>query len=225
MTILDDGHNGPAYPPLSVSLAALNRAFRHAPAGTRAHVLIRFLTCPFLRVLRYLPPDAKTLLDVGGGHGVFSFLAVRNGIHRAIVAEPDLPKLFVTYRDPAVTFVGGYDDVIGGKFDVVAFMDVLYAIPQTEWDPILARAAERLKPGGTLLVKEQDPRARIKNAWNRAQEWFSMKVLRLTLARDFAYETPEAFTDRLKRHGFKEIEAHRVDFGYPHPHILYVARI
>ncbi|HVR40918.1 MAG TPA: methyltransferase domain-containing protein [Thermoanaerobaculia bacterium] len=203
------------------ALIVLHRAFRRSRISTRVHALIRFLTCPFLRVLRFMPRDTRTMLEIGAGHGVFSRLAAARGVARIVAVEPDLSKVANTNRD-SIAFVAGFDDVVRGTFDCIAIMDVLYAIPIAQWDGILARAAGRLRDGGVLLIKEQDPRARIKNAWNRAQEWLSMTLLRITYAETFNYEDPDAFVARLGRHGFK-VDVRRVDFLYPHPHIAYIA--
>jgi 2-polyprenyl-3-methyl-5-hydroxy-6-metoxy-1,4-benzoquinol methylase len=195
-------------------------AYRRRPPATRLHTLIRYLTCPFTRVLRAIPRGTNSLLEIGGGHGVFSRLAAARGVRRVVSIEPDLRKMG---RVDGVTSVAGYDEAIRGTFDVVAMMDVLYAIPIASWDALLTRIHERLAPGGTLLIKEQDPSS-IKNKWNRAQEWLSMKLLRITLANAFDYESRDAFTARLTRLGFRDVTSKRVDFGYPHPHVLYVAR-
>lgn len=181
---------------------------------------MRFLTCPFLRVVRHVPPGAR-LLDVGAGHGVFSALAADRGAH-VVAVEPDLRKVLAR-PIPGVQFVIGFDDVVRGTFDVVAINDVLYKLPLDQWDALLTRVVERLPSGGILLVKEQDPTARIKNGWNRWQESLATK-LRLTLGESFSYETPGDFTARLQRAGFGRVEAKRIDFGYPHAHMLYVAR-
>jgi hypothetical protein len=87
---------------------------------------------------------------------------------------------------------------------------------------MLVRCRERLAAGGTLIIKEQDPTARFKNGWNRAQELMA-SALRLTLGESFSYETPADFTARLRGLGFTNVRARRIDFGYPHPHVLYVA--
>jgi 2-polyprenyl-3-methyl-5-hydroxy-6-metoxy-1,4-benzoquinol methylase len=200
------------------ALIVLHRAFHTRDPRTRVHVLVRFLTCPFLRVVRRVPPGAR-VLDVGAGHGVFSALAADRGAH-VVAVEPDFRKVLPV---PGVQFVIGFDDVVRGTFDVVAINDVLYKVPIDQWDALLARALERLPPGGMLFVKEQDPSARIKNAWNRWQESIATK-LRLTLGESFSYETPADFTARLQRLGFRDVEARRIDFGYPHSHILYVAK-
>ncbi|HEY2324562.1 MAG TPA: class I SAM-dependent methyltransferase [Thermoanaerobaculia bacterium] len=202
------------------ALIVLHRAFHSRDIRTRVHVLVRFLTCPFLRVVRHVPPGAR-LLDVGAGHGVFSALAADRGAH-VVAVEPDLRKVLAR-PIPGVQFVIGFDDVVRGTFDVVAINDVLYKLPLDQWDALLTRVVERLPSGGILLVKEQDPTARIKNGWNRWQESLATK-LRLTLGESFSYETPGDFTARLQRAGFGRVEAKRIDFGYPHAHMLYVAR-
>jgi hypothetical protein len=104
----------------------------------------------------------------------------------------------------------------------VAIVDVLYKLPIAEWDALLARAAARVRTGGLLIVKEQDPTARVKNAWNRLQERLA-SALGLTLGESFSYEPPRAFAERLRRHGFDVEAPRRIDFGYPHPHVLFLA--
>ena len=164
-------------------------------------------------------PAGARVLDIGAGHGVFSVLAADGGA-RVVAVEPDVRKVGSV---PGVRFVAGYDEVVRGAFDVVAINDVLYKIPFEQWDALLARVVERLPAGGILLVKEHDPTARIKNNWNRWQESLATK-LGLTLGESFSYETPADFTARLKRAGFRDVEAKRIDSGYPHAHMLYVAR-
>jgi len=202
------------------ALRLLHRTYRSHPPDAQLHVLIRFLTCPFLRVTRAIPPGARSLLEIGAGHGVFARLAAAHGVARVVGVEPDTRKL---HPVEGVAMVAGFDDVVRGTFDVVALIDVLYAIPVSSWDGVLTRAYDRLAPGGTLLIKEQDP-ASIKNRWNRAQEWLSAKLLNVILAQAFDYEPREAFAARLTRLGFRDAASHRIDFGYPHPHVLWIAR-
>lgn len=170
-----------------------------------------------LRVLGALPAGSS-LLDIGAGHGLFPVLA-RNG-RRVVAVEPDARKV----RPIAcVEFVIGFDDVIAGTFDTISIIDVLYKIPIDQWDGLLLRCRARLAIGGMLIIKEQDPTARFKNGWNAIQERVAT-ALHLTLGESFTYESPAAFKARLERLGFVDFRSRRIDFGYPHPHVVYIAR-
>ena len=160
------------------------------------------------------------MLDIGAGHGVFSVLA-REARATPTAIDPDARKV---RRLAGIESVIGYDDCIRGKFDAVTIIDVLYKIPITQWDALLDRVRERLVPGGTLIIKEHDPTSRVKQAINRIQERLA-STGGLTLGQSFSYETPDHFMRRLESHGFAVALAKRIDSGYPHPHMLYVARL
>ena len=196
-------------------------AYRAAPLATRFHVLGRFLSCPFLRVLPHLPPGR--LLDLGAGHGLFARLALAAGASAALTIEPDLRKVCATPRDPRVIAVAGFADAVAGSFDAVSICDVLYRIPLERWDALLAAAHARLRPGGLLLLKEIDSTNRRKAAWNRLQER-GADLLGLTLGASFSYEPPAATIARLARLGFADCRALQIGRGYPHAHILYLAQ-
>lgn len=210
--------------PFVRALIVLHRTYSPLPAGARLHVLIRFLTCPFLRVVAAIPPGVRTLLEVGSGHALFSRLAVAAGVRRAVAVEPDIRKVTAVRPVDGISYVAGFDGCIRGEFDVVSLIDVLYLVPEDEWDALLLRLRARLAPGGTLLIKEMDPDARIKNGWNRLQETLSVRVLRITLGSAMRFERVPDLVARLERLGFTGVTAQRIDAGYPHPHVLYAAR-
>jgi len=171
-----------------------------------------------LRVLKVLPANGS-LLDIGAGHGLFGVLA--SGTRRVVAVEPDARKV----RPIAgIEFVIGFDDVITGTFDAISIIDVLYKIPLDQWDALLLRCRSRLRSGGILIIKEQDPTARIKNAWNAIQERFA-SAIGLTLGESFSYEAPSDFIARLQRLGFHDVKSKRIDFAYPHPHVVYTANV
>ncbi|MEO8219109.1 MAG: methyltransferase domain-containing protein [Acidobacteriota bacterium] len=201
------------------ALIVLHRTFASRPLRSRFHILVRFLTSPMLRVAAHVQPGV-TLLDIGAGHGLFAKLALERGARRVITVEPDVRK---TRPVAGVLVVAGYDPCITGMHDTITVIDVLYKIPIQEWDGLLERIVDRMKPGGLLLIKEQDPTDRWKNAWNRIQERMASKA-GLTLGESFSYEAPDVFVSRLERAGFGDVRIERIGSGYPHPHVLYVAR-
>jgi len=198
------------------ALIVLHRVFRKRAPRDRIHILLRFLTSPMLRVLNTLPPNGS-LLDIGAGHGLFAVLAQPR---RVVAVEPDARK---ARPIEGIDFVIGFDDTITGTFDAISIIDVLYKIPLDQWDALLLRCRSRLADGGILIIKEQDPTARFKNAWNAIQER-GASAFGLTLGESFTYEAPSDFVARLKRLGFEAVQSKRIDFGYPHPHLLYTAK-
>jgi SAM-dependent methyltransferase len=197
------------------ALIVLHRVFGKRAPRDRIHILLRFLTSPMLRVLKALPPNGS-LLDIGAGHGLFAALAQGR---RVVAVEPDARKVRPI---DGLDFVIGLDDVINGTFDAITIIDVLYKIRLDEWDALLLRCRSRLRAGGILIIKEQDPTARFKNGWNAIQERAATAV-GLTLGESFTYEAPPDFIARLTRLGFAAAHAKRIDFGYPHPHVLFTA--
>jgi 2-polyprenyl-3-methyl-5-hydroxy-6-metoxy-1,4-benzoquinol methylase len=203
------------------TLIDLDRRCRRLPIGRRLHVLGRFLTCPFLEIVEEIPCGTR-LLDIGAGHGLLAHLAAADGSRRVVALEPDLRKSLPSFRCPGVRFVAGFDQAIGGRFDVVTMIDVLYKVPVPEWDALFARVRDRLVPGGMFLLKELDPERRVKAAWNRAQEALA-SAAKLTLGRAFSYESREQLRCRIERAGFVHFRTRDLGGWYPHAHVLYSA--
>src|SRR5205823_1617708 len=74
------------------ALIVLHGAYRLRAPRVRLHVLIRFLTCPFLRVLAAVPAGGR-VLDLGAGHGLFARLVAARGAGWVVAVEPDLRKV------------------------------------------------------------------------------------------------------------------------------------
>ncbi|MCM2314112.1 MAG: class I SAM-dependent methyltransferase [Thermoanaerobaculia bacterium] len=205
------------------ALTVLHHSFSSRTPAARAHILGRFLTCPFLRTLRHVPEGGR-VLDLGAGHGTFARLAIEAGAASVVAVEPDLRKSLAPSVHPRVRFVAAFDDAVRGEFDLVSVFDVIYRIPRADWDPILERASARLSPGGVLLIKELDPENQLKFAWNRAQERLWDRFFGLTLGEAFNYETRAQIEERLLKAGLVDFRAESIDAGYPHSHVVYTAR-
>ena len=204
------------------ALVLLHRTFRRHPLAQRVHILGRFLTAPFLRTLDLVPVGAR-VLDVGAGHGLLARLLVEERASEVVAVDPDLRKILTAWNDPRVRFVAGFDPCIRGTFDAVTVYDVLYRLSPQDRDALIARMRDRLEPGGILVIKDLDPGARIKARWNRMQERVA-DFFHLTAGNYGENDSPEAMRGRLERAGFDEIEQRRIDNGYAHAHIVYVAR-
>jgi SAM-dependent methyltransferase len=116
-------------------------------------------------------------LDAGAGAGSFArWLVDRTGdvlavdIDVRLVEEIDAPGLEVRRHDLA------HDELPRGEFDFVHTRLVLIHVP--ERDAVLRRLADALRPGGVLLVEEDDidPLATTKGAYREAWD----AVLELT---------------------------------------------
>ncbi|HSP16877.1 MAG TPA: methyltransferase domain-containing protein [Thermoanaerobaculia bacterium] len=204
------------------ALALLHRTFRHHPPAQRAHILGRFLSAPFLRTLDLVPAGAR-VLDIGAGHGLLARLVAEERGREVVAVEPDLRKTLLAYHHPRVRFVAGYADCIRGSFDAITIYDVLYRLDAAARDALLQRAGSLLRRGGTLILKELDPGAPLKAKWNRLQERIA-DLLGMTLGDYGENPTRAQMAEMLDRAGFITIQWKRVDFGYPHAHIVYTAR-
>jgi cyclopropane fatty-acyl-phospholipid synthase-like methyltransferase len=204
------------------ALRIVYRAYADYPAAHRLHILIRFLTCPFTRVLDDVPAGAR-LLEIGSGHAVFARLAVEERAREAIAVDPDLRKSLLPSPSPKVRKLAGYDACVRGAFDAVVIVDVAYRLSGEEQRALFARGFALLRPGGTLLVKEMDPSHRLKMTWTRVQEWLNEKLLGITLGTGVVMLTREEIAAMLRELGFTDFRARAIDSGYLHPHMLYTA--
>lgn len=205
-------------------------AYRDEPLAVRAHVAVRWRSCPFDAVLAELPARGA-VLDVGCGHGVLPLaLARRSGpmSELSIVGvDIDATKIEVAQRvaPPSVRFeaVAPGAPPPQGPWDAVVAVDVLYLLDADAQAALVADLAATLRPGGRLVIKEMDVVPRHKAAWMRFQEWLAVRVLHITQGAELAFTDPAALRAAMEGAGL-EVDVRRVDRWYPHPHVLLVGR-
>ncbi len=205
------------------ALKFLHGVYRGYPLAHRAHVLIRFLTCPFLRTLDDVPPGGR-MLEIGAGHGIYCYFAARDASREVVAVEPDLRKSVSPSHAPGVRWVAGFDDCMRGPFDTIVIYDATYRMSIPYRTELYTRVFERLRPGGTFVLKDMDPGRGLKFKWARLQEWLSDALLKVSLGSGFVYQTRAEVFATLSDIGFEDVRARAIDRGYPHPHIIYSAR-
>lgn len=102
-------------------------------------------------MLRLVPGDVRTLLEIGGGLGNFckAFMHERGG--QATLLEQNPIMASVARQQGLTVLEGDFRDInLSERYDCVAFLDVLEHIP----DPLAAliKARQALKPGGRVLL-------------------------------------------------------------------------
>ncbi|MFG1702144.1 methyltransferase [Nonomuraea sp. M3C6] len=104
-----------------------------------------------------VPRGARQVLDVGGGHGLFSVeLLRRHPDLRATVL--DLPQALEAAADHPrlVARAGSFlEDDLGEGYDVVLLFNIVHGLDDQETARLFRRLAAALNPGGTIVVGDQ----------------------------------------------------------------------
>ena len=205
--------------------------YEGAPAGVRAHVRVRWATCPFRAVAAQLPPGGR-VLELGCGHGLLSLLGAVSSPGRSVVGV-DVDERKITHGRAAAARARqrGADceittalpgEIPGGPWDAIVVVDVLYLLDEAEQRDLLGGCARRLAPGGVLAVKEMAPAPRWKARWNLVQETMAVRVMGITQGGSgFTFVAPSELGEWMAAEGLavRQLPLHR---GYPHPHHLVV---
>ncbi|HEV3498189.1 MAG TPA: class I SAM-dependent methyltransferase, partial [Actinomycetes bacterium] len=170
--------------------------YRDAPLSVRAHVRVRWATCPFRAVAAELP-ESGSVLEVGCGHGLLSLhLALASADRKVTGIDVDRDKLdAATAAADRAGLAATFEAVEGaalpeGPWDGIAIVDVLYLLSAGDQRSLLRACAERLAPGGVLVVKEMAPVPRWKARWNVVQETASVRILGITAGERLTFLPP-----------------------------------
>lgn len=207
--------------------------YANAPLAVRAHVALRWATCPFGAIEELVPASGR-ILDWGCGHGLFGLWLAQRSADRSIHGvDIDLDKLVAAREATAGSPFGERvdfapvtpDEAPSGSWEAVVVTDVLYLLDEAQQRATIAAAGAALAPGGTLVVKEMASRPRWKARLTQAQEQVVVRGLRLTATADGIHPAPapELLVDVMEDAGLR-CEVVPLDRGYHCPHVAVVGR-
>lgn len=198
--------------------------------GDRFHTRFRWWSAPFPALEREVPPAGR-VLEVGCGHGLLTTYLALTAPTRALTGvDIDTHKIEIARRAAARLPAGTArptfavvepGTVVPGPWDAVVIADVLYLLAPAARAALLAAYAGELVPGGRLVVKEVDDRPRWKYALMAIQERLSTGVLGITEGEDLSFPSLAEVCAVLEAVGL-DVRAHRLDRGYPWPHVVAV---
>lgn len=208
--------------------------YRGAPLSVRAHVRVRWATCPLRAVAAQLPPGGR-VLDVGCGHGLLSLHAALSSPGRSVLGI-DVDGRKVEHARAAAArardergadceiAVAPPGEVPEGPWDAIVVVDVLYLLDAADQRRLVVECARRLAPAGLLALKEMALEPPWKFRWNRAQETLAVKALGLTQGGGgLSFVGPSTLGDWMAAEGL-EVSHLSLQRGYPHPHHLVLGR-
>ena len=158
----------------------------------------------------------RRLLDVGGNSGEFSLQACKRhpGLQATVfdlplVCEIGLEHVLVEPEAPRIAFRSGdlRADPLPPGHDIVVFKSMLHDWPLAEAEAFLAKAAQALAPGGTLLIFERSA-IDVRRGLPRFADLPLLLFFR-------SYRGPDAYVAALQKLGLREIEVRTVELDSP----------
>ncbi len=207
--------------------------YRKMAFGTRAHVALRWATCPFGDIEAELPAEGA-ILDWGCGHGVLATWAAHRSAGRtAHGVDIDADKLEIARSAAVAAHLADRtsfalvdpDEVPDGSWPAVVVNDVLYLLTPDAQVRLVEAAAAVIAPGGVLVAKVMGDGPRWKVRATEAQE--AMVVGRLGVTASDAGVHPSPSIDDVMSwmvNAGLSATARPVDRGYHCPHVLVIGR-
>jgi 2-polyprenyl-3-methyl-5-hydroxy-6-metoxy-1,4-benzoquinol methylase len=203
------------------------RQYQSPTLRARAYLYLRWLFCPFDRLLP-LVPDRGRLLDVGCGSALWlTYLARERPWLELHGIDPDPRKLALASlsraSDRFELRLGSVADAPSASFDIVTILDVLYLVPDEMKSRMLGECFRALKAGGSIVLKDTDTRPWWKYGPTAVEELIAVYLLRITVGRP-RFASVEMLAQELEKAGFHDVEARRIDRGYMHTHVVLRAK-
>ena len=158
----------------------------------------------------------RRMLDIGGNSGEFVLRACKKhpGIQATVfdlpvVCDAGLEHVRSEPEAERISFVKGnaLADPLPQGFDLITFKSVLHDWSEREAKNFIARAAQSLRPGGTLLIFERGP-----VEFGGKTPPYSMIPFLLFFS---SFRTPDLYEEQLKAYGFQNISTQRIQLETP----------
>jgi len=158
----------------------------------------------------------RRMLDIGGNSGEFVLQVCKKhpGIEATVfdlpvVCDVGLEHVRSEPEAERISFVKGnaLADPLPQGFDLITFKSMLHDWPEREAKHFIARAAQSLRPGGTLLIFERGPMTLHGNS-----PPFSMIPFLLFFR---SFRSPDLYEEQLKTSGFEHIDTQLINLETP----------
>lgn len=179
--------------------------YNWAPITTRAFIAARWLLTPYGRIASFLPPRG-TLLDLGCGHGLFAFAAAEHSDALRIIGidhDPERVRIASRAADGERNMAFDSGDLLkppAGQYEAIALLDLMHYFEPVQQEQIFVRAYDQLAPGGTLLVREVDPRGLFNRVWETIM---TATGFTRTARKGLHFRSRSGWREALERIGFR----------------------
>ncbi|MBI3399428.1 MAG: class I SAM-dependent methyltransferase [Deltaproteobacteria bacterium] len=193
---------------------------------------IRSGTAPFEKVLHYIPDNAE-ILDFGCGYGILIDLidTKKNNCRITGIDINEKRIEALKEKNPHNQYISG-DVLIEAnkllsenlKFDCIIIFDVLYLLHPERQREMIRISSKILKPSGVLLIKEMDKKALLRFAWTYLQEFFFVKIIKMTKTKEngLYFMSTEEISKELSAN---DMQTEIVKMGsISHPHVLIIGK-
>jgi len=199
--------------------------YRGLSPAERFYARMRYLTAPLERVVDLILWDARTLVEIGCSAGVFANLVkIRRPGLVVTGVDTDPRKIATAHKTvhgrSGINFIQADAFTYlksAGAFNIIAFVDMLYLLKPDLQDELLQLAAQKVTPGGAVIVKEMSDQPVCKRRWCQFQEWIAVRVTGMTKGTGIYLRSAEAYPTVLRAAGLM-VEGFDLSRGYPHPH-------
>jgi uncharacterized protein len=184
--------------------ARVRRRYRHQEAYARLFARFKLSRDPMFKLLGEFAPERGLVLDVGCGYGVpGAWLLARSPDLRLAGLEPNEKRAAAArqvFGDRGDVTTGAAPDIPGVAVPAegALLLDVVHLLPDVALTATLRALAERLRPGGRLILREIVPGER-GLSWPVRFEFWKWKAARRTVH----LRTLEELQEALSAAGFK----------------------